>query len=211
MITTPTQAAVAEVATPDAPPSAERYWPPLQGDWIYEDYARLPDNGFRYEVIRGELYMSPAPRPRHQIAVTNLCAAIKDFTNVHHLGTVIVSPVDVILPNVADPIQPDLIFIVTERLEIISDTRIEAAPDFVVEVLSPRREARDRQLKFDVYAEAGIREYWIVDPTPAARAIEVYVLRGEAYALLGRFGPDDTVRSEVLPGFGVRTGDVCPP
>lgn len=77
-----------------------------------------------------------------------------------------------------------------------------------MEVLSPRTEKLDRRTKYDVYARAGVREYWLVHPEE--RSIEIFVLRGQAYAPLGAFGPDDQTRSEVLPGFAVQVAAVCP-
>jgi len=198
----------AKVVSRDMAP--ESYLPPLSGEWTYEDYARLPDNGFRYEVIRGALYMSPAPRPDHQRAAFNLAYHIRTFLEANPVGEVLIAPIDVVLPGLATPVQPDLVFVSADRSEIVSRQRVEAPPDMIVEVSSPGTVERDRRIKFEVYAAAGVREYWIVDPTPASCSIEVYVLRDEANALLGQFGPDDTVRSEVLRGFGVRAGDVCP-
>lgn len=187
-----------------------RPWPPPQGQWTFADYAGLPDNGFRYEVIHGGLYMSPASRPRHQRAVTRLAHALGTHLERHPIGEVYVAPIDVILPDLAEPVQPDVIFVAAERQAIVSDSRVEAAPDLVVEVLSKATARRDRTLKFALYAQAGVREYWIVDAEPATRSIEVYVLRGDAYALAGAFGPGETVGSEVLPGCGVAVDRVCP-
>lgn len=186
----------------------ERYWPPLQGDWTYEDYARLPDNGMRYEVIEGNLYMSPAPRPRHQIAVGRLLVTLMIYLDANALGEVLTSPIDVRFPKAADPVQPDIVFIPAERRDMIQEKWIEGVPDLLVEALSPTRPGNDRRIKFDAYARAGVPEYWIVDPE--ARTIEVYVLRGEAYALLAAFGAEEEIRSEVLPGFTVKVGAVCP-
>ena len=56
-----------------------RYWPPPQGEWAYEDYTRLPDNGMRYEVIQGELYISPAPNPKHQRIIAALYGYLWDY------------------------------------------------------------------------------------------------------------------------------------
>lgn len=196
-----------EAARP-APPA---YWPPPQGRWTYADYARLPDNGFRYEVIHGALIMSPAPRPHHQRVVKRLALAIERHLEAQPSGELFLAPIDVILPGLADPVQPDLAFVAAERLGIVSETRIEAEPDLVVEVVSPGSEARDRRLKFGLYAQAGVREYWIVDPSVDSSRIEVYVLRGHAYALAGSFGPSEAALSEVLEGFAVRVDTVCAP
>jgi Uma2 family endonuclease len=185
----------------------ERKWPP-QDDWTYEDYRRLPDDGWIYEVIEGELYMSPAPRPIHQKHSGRLFAAFLDFGLKHDVGEPYYAPIDVILPGLANPVQPDLIFICKERLGIVKDERVEGAPDIIVEVLSPWNWWVDRRKKFEVYAKAGVREYWIIDPK--ARTIELFFLRGGAYESIGKYGVGETVRSEVLSGFEVKVEKVCP-
>ena len=152
----------------------EHEWPP-QGKWTYEDYLRLPDDGMIYEIIKGELHMSPAPEPIHQEDKGNLFAFFWNFSRQHDVGRPYDAPIDVILPGLTSPVQPDVLFIVKERLHIVKKGRIEGAPDIMVEVLSPWNWYRDRSEKFSVYAEAGVREYWIVDPK--MRAIELFVLR----------------------------------
>jgi Uma2 family endonuclease len=195
----------ADVLIPAEP--ATRAWPP-QGKWTYEDYRRLPDDGWIYEVIEGELYMSPAPLTIHQRCKIKLASEFLDFAESHDAGMVLDAPTDVLLPGFATPVQPDVIFVVKERLEIVKDERVEGAPDIVVEVLSPWNWMTDRHKKFQVYAKAGVREYWIVDPK--ARTIELFCLRGSTYALIGKYGAGETVRSEVLVGFEVKVENVCP-
>ena len=182
------------------PPTVEssaRAWPPAQGDWTFSDYAKLPDNGFRYEVIYGDLYMSPAPFVPHQRAATRIASLIFDHLEANDLGEAFSAPIDVVFPNAADPIQPDVIAIKTENLNIIADEkRVEGAPDLVVEVLSKSTADRDRGVKFKAYADGGVSEYWIVDPH--AQTIEVNVLRGHAYVPIGTFAQGQTVRSEAF-------------
>jgi Uma2 family endonuclease len=173
---------------------------PAQGEWTYEDYSRLPDDGWRYEVIRGVLHVTPAPNWKHQMASGNLFFSFRDFLRAEPLGKVCAAPFDVLLPgNLATPVQPDLFFISRARLHIVKGRLIEGAPDLVVEILSPSNWLDDRKTKFELYAEAGALEYWIADSREPA--VEVFVLRNGAYELLGKFGPGERVRSEVLPGF----------
>ena len=197
---------VATTPTPSAP-AAELSWPPPQGRWTYADYARLPQNGMRYEVIEGALCLSPAPRPRHQRAIGSLYFRLRAYLESRPVGEVFVSPVDVRFPSLADSVQPDLVFIAAGRSDLVTERWIEGVPDLLVEVLSPGNPEHDRRTKFDVYARAGVREYWVVDPD--ARMIEVNVLRGRAYALVAAFGADEQVRSEVLPDLVLTVGDVC--
>ncbi len=190
----------------DQPTIDDAYWPPPQGEWTYEDYVRLPDNGFRYEVIRGELYMSPAPSINHQRTVAALFQHLNQFIMNHQSGECLFAPIDVNLPDLTSPVQPDVVFISKENAGIIQENTIEGIPDLVVEVLSPGTARYDRKTKFEVYAEAGISEYWLADPD--SFTIEVYVLRGQAYALLGKFGREEQTRSEVLPDFTIPVKDV---
>jgi Uma2 family endonuclease len=186
-----------------------RYWPPPQGEWTYEDYARLPDNGFRYEVINGELFMSPAPNPSHQTIVGEIFFVLMKLTKEQNLGRVLAAPIDVVLGEIGTPVQPDIIFIQQERLDIIGERKINGAPDLVVEVLSPGTEQHDRQKKYKLYATAEVKEYWLVDPKSCT--IEVHVLRGQAYAPLGTFGPDETIQSELLPDLQLAVSEICQP
>ncbi len=112
------------------------------------------------------------------------------------------------LGNLATPVQPDICFIIKSRLDIVKKKRIEGAPDIIVEILSPSNWIVDRRTKFEIYAKAGVREYWIVDAE--ARTIELFELNEERYELRGKFGAGETVRSEVLSGFEVKVEDICP-
>jgi len=174
-------------------------WPPRQGEWTYEDWLRLPDDGWQYEVIKGVLYMVPAPTTTHQRISRELQWHMLNFIRQHHLGELFDAPTDVYLPGQETPVQPDLLFVTIGRAHLISERGIEGTPDLVVEILSPKTWWRDRRVKVPLYEEAGVRECWIVDP--AASAIEVYVLRGQTYELMGRRGPGEVVHCEVLKGF----------
>jgi Uma2 family endonuclease len=186
---------------------AKTVWPPLQGAWRYEDYIRLPDNGMRYEVIEGDLYMSPAPRSIHQRVMARLYGYLWEYLKHRPVGEAFFAPIDVILPDLATPVQPDLLFIANERLDIIKDKFVDGAPDLIIEVLSPGNPALDRRTKFRVYAQAGVREYWIIDPDGCT--VEINVLRGQAYAPLGNFSPGEQTRSEVLADFSVAVSEIC--
>ena len=183
-------------------------WPP-QGQWTYEDYARLPNDGWKYEVMRGELYMSPAPSPRHQRAVLRLSTAMERFVSQHQLGETFISPIDVILPRrLGTPVQPDILFIRRDNLHIVGEATIDGVPDMVVEILSPSTWVDDRRTKLDIYAEADIGEYWIVDPNK--QSIEVFVLTENRYVLVEKYGSGDRVASQVLSGFSIAVDEIIP-
>lgn len=186
---------------------AEKHWP-SPGQWTYEDYRRLPDDGMIYEIIEGELHMAPAPIPIHQENKGNLFAELRAYGKKHNAGKAYDAPLDVFLPGIAEPVQPDVLFIVKERLHIVKPNRIEGAPDLVVEVLSLSNAGIDRGKKFRAYAKAGVREYWLIDPL--ARTIEIFVLRAGEYNLLGNYAVGTSAHSEVLNGFEVQVAEICP-
>lgn len=196
---------VHRVLTPNPP--GFRATLPAQGDWTYEDYRRLPDDGWRYEVLRGELHMTPAPSAKHQAAVRNLAFLFMLFLREHPLGKIYFAPIDVILPDgLATPVQPDLVFLSQERAQIVGEQLIEGAPDLIVEVLSPSNWLDDRRVKFEIYAKSGVREYWIADPRE--HTVEVYVLRNSGYELLGRCVDGEEIRSELLAGFSPAADEI---
>ena len=141
--------------------------------WTYDEYARLPDDGNRYEVIAGDLHVSPSPRPRHQRALMALLAPMEVFTQEHGLGTIYPGPIDLLFVQ-TDYLIPDAVFIRTEREGIVSVRGVEGAPDLVVEIVSPSTAMRDRGVKRDRYAHFGVSLYWVVDVE--RRHVEVYRL-----------------------------------
>jgi Uma2 family endonuclease len=187
-------------------PSVVKTWPPEQGQWTYEDWLRLPDDGFRYEVLDGELYMTPPPTLEHQILISNLHVALANFVKEHGLGRVLVSPCGVRLPGQPVPVQPDIFFVSAARRDIVGKVYLEGTPDLVVEVLSPGNWLYDRTEKFQAYQAAGVPEYWIVDGR--ASTVEVFVLEAGSYILLGKFASGDVVCSQVLAGFQVVVDDI---
>ena len=102
----------------------------------YDDYAALPDDGKRYEVIDGELLLVPAPNRRHQYVAMNLTLLLGPFVRLKKLGEIYFAPFDVVLSN-TNIVQPDLIFISTERAGVLNEKNARGVPDLVVEILSP--------------------------------------------------------------------------
>jgi Uma2 family endonuclease len=151
--------------------------------WTYEEFAQLPNDGNRYEVIAGELVVSPSPSMPHQELVFRLAIQLRLFADEHQLGRVVLGPADVLF-GPGDYLEPDLLFVRRDRHGIISERGIEEAPDLVIEVLSPSTSFRDRGIKLQRYAHFGVPEYWILDPRkqqvevhrPAEDATNVVVL-----------------------------------
>ncbi len=186
--------------------SPARPWPPAQGDWTYQDWLRLPDDGFRYEVLDGVLYMTPPPAIKHQRSLFHLASKIGAFVEERNLGEVLIAPCGVRLPTQPVPVQPDILFVSAGRQDIVGEQYVEGAPDLVVEVLSPSNWLYDRNEKFQAYRTAGVQEYWIVDYR--ASTIEVFSLEEGAYALVGQFGSGEVAHSQLLAGFQVAVDEV---
>ena len=144
-----------------------------QTRWTYEDYLLLPDDGKRYQIIRGELFMSAAPIPRHQIVSIRLVRILDRWVVAYKLGICLYSPIDLVLAD-DSVVQPDIIFIQESRRGIIGEKYLTAAPDLVIEILSESTRKVDLVLKRSLYAAYGVREYWIVDPK--AERIDIHVL-----------------------------------
>lgn len=150
--------------------------------WTYAEFARLPSEGsLRHEVVAGELVVTPAPGRRHQRIVTDLVTLLNAYVREWDLGEVFAAPFDVLFAE-GDYMEPDLLFVRKERLDIVSDRGVEGAPDLVVEVTSASTVARDRGVKLDRYRHYGVGEYWIVDPE--SRLVEVWHLSDGALAPL---------------------------
>jgi Uma2 family endonuclease len=164
------------------------------------DYMALPDEP-RMELFDGELFMSPSPNDRHQIAVLNLGTALRRFVKDRGLGEVFVAPFDCILSDDV-VVQPDVLFVTTASLGRIRE-RLHGPPDLAIEVLSRGHAERDRIVKRDLYARHGVREFWIVDPD--AHTIEVMTQEGAGWKFAGLFSGDEPVRSPLLPGLDLRT------
>lgn len=147
----------------------------------YSDYATIPDDGKRYEVLEGGLLVTPAPSPLHQRVSFRLQRQLADYFGARSLGEVFNAPIDVILSD-HDIIQPDLVIV--DRPERVSTRGIEGAPLLVVEILSPSTRKRDRTVKARRYAALGIPHFWLVDPD--AHRLECYRAEGTRYSLLGQ-------------------------
>ncbi len=126
-----------------------------------EDYLATSDDE-RYELLDGELIMPPAPGTRHQRIQVNLGARLFQFVKEMGAGKVYFAPTDVVFSG-TDVVQPDLVFISTERRHIITPANIQGPPDLVVEILSPATAQRDKGYKRELYARCGVEEYWMIE------------------------------------------------
>ncbi len=168
--------------------------------FLASDIWDTPEDGNRYEVIDGELYMTPPPVTRHQGGAGQLYGYVWTYLQQHPIGRIFFAPIGLVLDE-ENGLQPDLVYVSHERKTIITEKGIEGSPDLVVEVLSPSTSARDRGIKMRRYAAAGIPNYWILDPKFGA--LEPYRLGEQGYELLGAYGTSSTFLPELFPGLEI--------
>jgi Uma2 family endonuclease len=161
----------------------------------YADYAAIPNDGKRYELHEGDLWVTPAPGTRHQRVVGELFILLAQHVKRRQLGQVFVSPVDCILGDTS-VVQPDVVYLGRDRLTAISDRGIEGPPTLVVEVLSPSTIQIDRIVKGQLYAKHRVPYYWIVDAEQ--RTVQAFELSGDAYRPVGSL---EGGRPVALPPF----------
>ena len=169
----------------------------------YDDYAAIPPDGKRYELLEGDVHVTPAPSPRHQWASKKLQRQLEDYFEGRGLGRVFNAPIDVIL-TANDVVQPDLV--VVTNLGQISARGIEGSPTLVVEVLSPGTVTYDRASKSRRYAALGVSHLWLLDPTD--RRLECFRLEGQSWHLVLEGGGEDTVEHPDWSGLMVRLAEV---
>ncbi len=171
--------------------------------WTIESLeAEMPETNLPIELWDGELVMSPAPFASHQEALLRFYRAFDDHVRNKRLGKVFTAPLDMVLTP-RRVLQPDVLFVATERLHIIKG-RVIGPADLVAEVLSPESRRRDRIDKRDLYEQHGIKEYWMLDPE--AETIEVLSLKRGEFELQGRWGIEGNAHSTLLKGFELSVG-----
>jgi Uma2 family endonuclease len=169
----------------------------------YGDYACIPPDGKRYELLEGDLHVTPAPSPLHQWVSKRLQRQLEAYFEARGLGRVFNAPLDVILtPH--DVVQPDLV-VVTDSAQL-SARGIEGAPALLVEVLSPGTVSYDRATKSRRYAALGVPHLWLLDPD--SRRLECYRLEGSGYRSVIQAEGDDVVEHPDWPGLVIRLGDL---
>jgi Uma2 family endonuclease len=169
--------------------------------WTVTDLELLPDNGTRYEIIDGELFMTRAPQWSHQKVANNICTALNHWSAETALGEATTAPG--IIFSEADNVIPDVVWASYERLQLLLDSaeHLTGAPELVVEVLSPgeNNERRDRVVKLKLYASQGVQEYWIVDRQ--LRQVQIYRRHQAILQLVSTLLPEDEISSPLLPRF----------
>ncbi|TVL98290.1 MAG: restriction endonuclease [Candidatus Brocadia sp. WS118] len=172
--------------------------------YTYKDYCKISDDK-SYELIDGELLMTPSPITNHQRISRKLEFILEKFITENKLGELFDAPYDVYFDN-ENVVQPDLLFIPKDRLHIIGKKNVQGAPDLVIEIISENSAYRDMVQKKKLYAKFGVKEYWIV--IPEGEEIEIYTLKDTAYQLYKAYGKGTVLESPLLKGLTLTLMDI---
>lgn len=167
--------------------------------YTYRDYLELGDEG-RYEIIEGDLYLTPSPGFKHQNVVRKLARLLADWVESRDLGVVITAPFDVVLQE-ETILQPDILYLARENYHRLTDSCLKGPPDLVVEVISPASARQDRIKKSRLYQQHGVKEYWLVEPEAAT--VEIFTNAQDCWHLTGAFGKEEVLSSHLLPGLEI--------
>lgn len=166
----------------------------------WAEYRGLPDDGRRYELIEGDLFVTPAPASFHQTVSRRLQHAMMTQLEDTGIAEVFDAPIDVHLSETSI-VQPDLALVRLARTGVVSRRGIEGAPDLIVEILSPGTADRDRYLKRALYARHSVPEYWIVESERGG--IELHRVTPSGYELTRRFDRASTLTSPEFPELSI--------
>lgn len=172
--------------------------------WTYSELLALDDER-RIELYDGEIFEMGSPTLWHQGLILRLAMLLELWARENNAGKVYLSPVDLYISE-RQFLIPDLCFYTRERME---NERIEredgrclvAPPDLVVEIISPSSVLNDRSRKTKIYADFGVRNYWIIEPE--LKTIDAFALENNRYWLAGSFTEEDTLESALFPGLQI--------
>src|SRR5688572_8235320 len=173
----------------------------------YDDFVHFPDDGKRHELIDGEHFVTPSPNRRHQELLGRLYLAIAShLSNRRYLGLVFLSPFDVVFTKF-DVVEPDLLFVAGDQLDILTKQNVQGPPALVVEILSPGTRRKDERLKRDLFERGGVREYWLVDPDDDTVRVFRREKRG-GLALGQHLRGNDRLTTPLLPDLAIELGSL---
>ena len=175
--------------------------------YTYQDYLALPEEeGYRFEILDGELVKEPSPNVPHQRVSRRLQRVLEDyFWQVDPAGEIFNSPLDVTFNNF-NVVQPDLFYVTGEQKEIVEYARVDGPPALVVEILSPSTARKDRLRKMQIYQRAKIKHYWLVNPEE--KTIECFALRKDLYAVVASGMDDEVVTHPDFAGLSINLKDL---
>lgn len=169
-----------------------------------EDYRATPE-GSRYQLVEGELIRAPAPNRFHQDVILNVIDLLRGYLRTHPVGRVYVAPFDVFLSD-HNVFQPDVVFVAAENFSRFGDDGLHGPPDLAVEVLSPGTAQIDKKNKRRVYAQAGVKELWLVDPL--LLQIQLYDFARDPAKPVRFVEEDENFSSALLPGLVFEAAEI---
>ena len=164
----------------------------------YHDYFLLPDDGKQYELIEGELFMTPPPGFSHQNSVAKLTWILIQYLNKNPIGVVVCAPFAVVLSDI-HVVEPDLVYVSNAKKNLIKERGVFGSPDLVVEVLSKGNKKMDRTRKFKLYAQFKVPHCWIVDPME--KTMELHELKKEEYQLTAKKRGNEIIKPALFSGL----------
>jgi Uma2 family endonuclease len=176
-----------------------------QEKFTYSDYLLLTDSDKRYEILDGDLLMSPSPTAIHQILLLKMAKLLSTFVEQNKFGQIFIVPFDVVLSDY-EVIQPDIIFVSAENSHIIKPTHIQGSPDLLIEILSPSSVQRDRIIKRKIYSRNGVKEYWLINPEQ--KTIQQFQLQKKAFTLIKEFGAKESLSSSFFPELVIQLENI---
>jgi Uma2 family endonuclease len=179
--------------------------PPGKIVLTYDDYCELPNDRNRYEILDGELSVTPAPATKHQITLGNLHRILSTYVFANPMGRFLLAPTDVILAATT-VVQPDLVFVGNNRSQVVTTRGVEGAPTLVVEILSPTTHKIDRVTKAQLYARYQVPHYWLIDPDQ--QTLEAYELVIDHYDLATSGRDADVFAPSLFPGLSIQLSDL---
>ena len=180
----------------------------ISAKFTYEDLQLIPPDRNRYEIIDGELLVSPSPDTLHQTILLNLAGELRLHVRKHRLGRVFVALYDVVFSS-STVLEPDVMFVSHARLNIIGKKNLSSAPDLAVEVLSESTAQVDREVKSKQYARHGVPELWLIDPE--SQMVEMFRLEQGEYELATRLTFGQALISSLFPGWTLPVASLWEP
>ncbi len=179
----------------------------------FEEWQKLPETKQKCEVVDGVIYMPPSPDSDHQWVQQETFVRCYEFSRASRLGVFLHAPLDLVIQR--SPLrvrQPDIMFLnsertgITNRSDLKGRSPLEVSPDIVVEILSPSNTRSEMDARLEDYRQIGVYQCWLV--SPEAETVEVIDLTGNEPRSLAIFGSEDTLTSDLLPGFELSLREV---
>ncbi len=184
-------------------PTEQKTHLPQRLKMSYEEYLEFAPDSQKIEWVNGEAIIYMPATPPHQRLIVFLVNLLQQFTQIFNLGIVQIAPIEVKLWPDGPSREPDILFIANDGKAQETSKRIEGAPDLVVEIISPGSVTIDRRDKYQEYEQAGVKEYWLIDPRPRHKRATFFTLDDEGFLIPAALDAEGCFHSSVLPGFWI--------